>query len=115
MTREDLAGCTDEAGTVPASAVQNEPDSEMQFVFGKVSGLSLICFVTPDETGEGRCMVSEVDEGFSEAGFDVSDDGSTVKMDASVNVVPGQEEELCFVNPVFRTLSGQVFAALGTV
>ena len=113
VTREDLSGYTGEAGVVAASCTQKEPDDETEYTFGDISGLRLICFVAPDESGEGSRIISNADDGISAVDFDLSEDGSSVKMDAEINYVPGQDEGLFFFNPVLRTDSGQVFAVPG--
>ena len=42
-----------------------------------------------------------------------ADDGSSVKMDAAISVVPGQGDAFFFYNPVLMADSGQVFAVPG--
>ena len=112
ITREDLAEYTDETGVLPASCVQKGPDDETEYQFGNVSGLRLICFIASEDNGEGS-IISNADDGISAVDFNMSEDGSSVAMDATIKFVPGQDETLFFYNPVFRTDSGQVFAVPG--
>lgn len=113
VTREDLADHTGEAGVILASCTQKGPDDEPEYVFGDVSGLRLICFIASEDGGEGSRIVSNADDGISAVDFDLSEDGSSVRMDATINFVPGRDEEIFFCNPVLRTDSGQVFAVPG--
>ena len=113
ITREDLSAYTDETGVVPAFRMQKETDAEPEYIFGKVNGLRLICFVASEESGEGSAVISNVDDGISAADFNMSEDGDAVKMDAAINFVPGQGDELFFYNPVLLAASGQVFAVPG--
>ena len=113
ITREDLSAYTDAAGVVPASRIQKDRDAEPEFIFGEVSGLRLICFVAPEENGEGSAVISNVDDGISAVDFALSEDGGTVKMEATISFVPVQDEELFFYNPVLLAASGQVFAVPG--
>lgn len=111
ITTEDLFVYTGETGVLLASCTQKEPDPE--YVFENVSGLRLICFLMPDEDGGGNRMVSQVDEGFSAVHFDMEEDGSSIKMDAEISFVPGQDDALFFYNPILLADSGQVFAVPG--
>ena len=113
ITREDLSAYTDEAGVVLASRAQKETEDETEYIFGAVSGLRLICFVAPEENGEGSAVISTVDDGISAVDFHLSEDGGTVKMDATINYVPGQDDEFFFYNPVLLAASGQAFAVPG--
>ena len=113
ITREDLSAYTGENGVLFASCTPKEPDAEPEYSFGEVNGLRLLCFLVPDETGEGNNIISNVDDGISAVDFDINEDGSSIKMDAAISVVPGQDEELFFYNPVLMTDSGQVFAVPG--
>ena len=45
------------------------------------------CFAVPEEAGEGSRVVSNADDGISAVGFEMSDDGGSVKMDATISVV----------------------------
>lgn len=94
-----------------ASCVQKDQDPE--YVFEIAGGLRLICFLMPDETGDGNRMVSNVDDGFSAVHFDMGEEGRSITMDAEIRFVPGQEDELFFYNPVLLADSGQVFAVPG--
>ena len=113
ITREDLSEYTGEAGIILASCTQEGPDDEPEYHFGDISGLRLICFITPEESGEGSSIISNVDDGISAVDFDMNEDGSSIKMHATINFVPNQDEELFYYNPVLRTDSGQVFAVPG--
>ena len=115
ITREDLSESAGEAGVILASCTQEGPDAETEYHFGDVSGLRLICFVAPEDDGEGSCIISNVDDGISDVDFDLSEDGTSIKMDATIHFVPEQNEELFFYNPVLRADSGQVFAVPETV
>ena len=112
ITREDLAEYTDETGVLPASCVQKGPDDETEYQFGNVSGLRLICFIASEDNGEGS-IISNADDGISAVDFNMNEDGSSIRMDATINFVPDQDETLFFYNPVLRTDSGQVFATPG--
>ncbi len=113
ITREDLSEYTGEAGILVASCTQEGPDAEPEYHFGDISGLRLICFIAPEDGEEGGRIISNVDDGISSVDFDMSDDGASVKMDATIHFVPEKDEELFFYNPVLRTDSGQVFAVPG--
>jgi len=113
ITREDLAGHTDETGVLPAACIQKGPDGETEYRFGDVSGLRLICFIAPESGGEGSSVISNADDGISAADFNMSEDGSSIQVDAAINFVPGRNEALFFFNPVLRTDSGRVFAVPG--
>lgn len=113
ITKEDLSAYAGDNGVIFASCAQQETDGEPEYSFGEVNGLRLLCFVAPDETGEGSRIISNVDDGISQVDFDMSEDGSSIKMDATISVVPGQEDEFFFYNPVLLTTSGQVFAVPG--
>ena len=84
---------------------QKETEDETEYIFGAVSGLRLICFVAPEENGEGSAVISTVDDGISAVDFHLSEDGGTVKMDATINYVPGQDDEFFFYNPVLLAAS----------
>ena len=43
----------------------------------------------------------------------MNEDGSSIKMEAKISFVPGQDDELFFYNPVLLAASGQVFAVPG--
>ncbi|MBR4331661.1 MAG: hypothetical protein IKP72_03190 [Clostridia bacterium] len=113
ITREDLSASAGEDGVIWASCTQNGPDADIEYSFGDVGGLRLICFAAPEEGGEGSRIVSNVDDGISAVNFDLNEDGSTVKMDAVIRFVPGLDDAFFFYNPVMRTASGQVFAVPG--
>ena len=113
ITREDLSEYAGEDGAIPASCTQEGPDAETEYHFGDVSGLCLVCFTAPEDSGEGTRVISSVDDGISAVDFDMNEDGSSIKMDAAISFVPGQDEALFFFNPVLRTDSGQVFAVPG--
>ena len=67
----------------------------------------------PEDGGEGSSIVSNVDDGFAAVDFNLSEDGSTIRIKASVSVAPKQDEETFFFNPVLRTADGGVFAVPG--
>ena len=113
ITKEDLSAYAGEDGVIFASCTQKETDDEPEYSFGEVNGLRFLCFVVPDETGEGSRIVSNVDDGISTVDFDMSEDGSSVKMDAAINVVPGEDDELFFYNPILLTSSGEVLSVPG--
>ena len=113
ITQEDLSAYAGEDGVLIASCAQEEADADPEYSFGEVDGLRLLCFTVPDETGEGSRIVSNVDDGISAVDFDMSDDGSSVKMDAAISVVPGQGDAFFFYNPVLMAASGRVFAVPG--
>ena len=113
ITREDLSVYTGEDGVVLASCTQEGPESEIGYSFGGISGLRLICFIAPEESGEGSSIISNVDDGISAVDFDMNEDGSSIKMEAKISFVPGQDDELFFYNPVLLAASGQVFAVPG--
>lgn len=112
ITREDLAEYTDEAGVLLASCEQKGPDNEIEYHFGDVDGLRLICFIDSEDNGDGS-IISNADDGISAVDFNMNEDGSSIRMDATINFVPDQDETLFFYNPVLRTNSGQVFATPG--
>ena len=89
ITREDLSAYTGGSGVLPASSLQPAPDSYPEYLFGDVRGLRLICFMLPDASGEGSRIVSNVDDGLTDAykenrcvklQFAVSCDADTVKV-----------------------------------
>ncbi len=112
ITREDLAGYTDESGVLLASCEQKGPDDEIEYHFGDVNGLRLICFIVSEDNGDGS-IISNADDGISAVDFNMSEDGCSIEMNAAINFVPDQDEALFFYNPVLRTDSGQVFAVPG--
>lgn len=113
ITREDLSAYVGGDGVLFASCTQEGADAEPEYSFGGIDGLRLLCFTVPDEAGEGRRVVSNVDDGISAVDFEMSDDGGSVKMDATISVVPGQADAFYFYNPVLLAASGQVFAVPG--
>ncbi len=113
ITREDLSAYAGEDGVLLASRTQEGADAEPEYSFGEVEGLRLLCFTVPEENGEGSRVISNVDDGISAVDFEMSDDGRSVKMDATISVVLGREDELFFYNPVLLAASGQVFAVPG--
>ena len=54
-----------------------------------------------------------MDDGITAADFSLSEDTGSVRMKASVSVVPKQEEEVFFFNPVLRTEDGRVYTVPG--
>lgn len=113
ITREDLSVYTGEAGALFASCTQEGPDTEIEYSFGEVDGLRLICFIALEESEEGSRIISIVDDGISAVDFDMNEDGSSVKTEAKISFVPGRDDELFFCNPVMLATSGQVFAVPG--
>jgi len=113
ITREDLAGHTDESGVLLASCLQKGSVDETEYRFGDISGLQLICFIASEGNGEESLVISNADDGISAVDFNMNEDGSSIKMDATISFVPGQDEAFFFYNPVLRTESGQVFAVPG--
>ena len=113
ITREDLSAYTGETGFLPASCTREGPDGEPDYRFGDLSGLRLICFIAPEDDGEGSCVVSLADEGISAVDFNLSEDGSSIKIDATISIVPDQDDELFYYNPVLLTDSGDMFAVPG--
>ena len=113
ITREDLTEYTDETGVLSASCTSKGPGAEIEYQFDNVNGLRLICFITPEDGEEGSSIISNVDDGISAVDFEMSDDSNSIKMDATINFVPGKDETLFFYNPVLRNDSGQVFAVPG--
>ena len=113
ITRVDLSVYTGQTGILLAACTQKEPDLEEEYVFGDVNGLRLICFMAPDEAGDMNRMVSNVDDGISSVHFDMDENGGSMKMEAEISFVPGQEDELVFYNPVMLAASGQVYAVPG--
>ena len=114
ITKEDLSVYTGGTGILLASCVQKDPELEAEYVFGDVEGLCLLCFILPEEDGDGSRMVSQADEGISSVHFDIGENnGRSIQMDAEIHFVPGQEDALFFYNPVLRADSGQVFAVPG--
>ena len=113
ITKEDISLYIGEEGLLWASVSGEGSDSGPEYRFEAVNGMRLICFAVPETDSEGSSIVSNVDDGFATVDFNLSEDGSTVKMKASVSVVPGQDEEAFFYNPVLRTEDGRVFAVPG--
>lgn len=113
ITKEDISLYIGEEGLLWASVSGEGSDSGPEYRFEAVNGMRLICFAVPETDSEGSSIVSNVDDGFAAVDFNLSEDGSTVKMKASVSVVPGQDEEAFFYNPVLRTEDGRVFAVPG--
>ena len=113
ITKEDISLYIGEEGLLWASVSGEGSDSGPEYRFEAVNGMRLICFAVPETDHEGSSIVSNVDDGFAAVDFNLSEDGSTVKMKASVSVVPGQDEEAFFYNPVLRTEDGRVFAVPG--
>ena len=92
ITREDLAGHTDESGVLLASCLQKGSVDETEYRFGDISGLRLICFIASEGNGEESFVISNADDGISAVDFNMNEDGSSVKMDATISFVPGQNE-----------------------
>lgn len=113
ITKEDLSAYAGENGAIFASCAQQKTNDEPEYSFGEVNGLRLLCFTIPDETEEGSRIISNVDDGISDVDFDMSEDGSSIKMEATISVVPGQDEKFFFYNPVMLAASGQVYAVPG--
>ena len=113
ITMEDLSAFTDENGVLLAACSQREPYFETEYTFEGVSGLRLICFMTPEGADGGSTMVSNVDDGISAVHFDADEQSNAVRMDAAISYVPGQEEVCFYYNPVLISNSGQVFAVPG--
>ena len=63
ITREDLSEYAGEAGAISASCTQNGPEGETEYHFGEVNGLRLICFIAPEDNGEGSSIISNADVG----------------------------------------------------
>ena len=92
ITREDLAGHTDESGVLLASCLQKGSVDETEYRFGDISGLRLICFIASEGNVEESLVISNADDGISAVDFNMNEDGSSVKMDATISFVPGQNE-----------------------
>ena len=113
ITGEDLSAYTGGSGVLFASRTQTGPDGETEYSFGEIKGLRLICFMTRSENGEGSGIISNVDDGISAVDFEMNEDGSSIKMEATIRFVPGRDDALFFCNPVMLAASGQVFAVPG--
>ena len=113
ITKEDISSYIGEEGLLWASVSGECSESGPEYRFEAVNGLRLICFTVPENGDEGSSIVSNVDDGFAAVDFNLSEDGSTVRIKASVSVVPKQDEETFFFNPVLRTADGGVFAVPG--
>lgn len=112
ITREDLSGLAGEDGCLWAAS-RETPDADPEYVFEDVSGLRLLCFLLPEENGEGSRVVSNVDDGFASVDFQLNENGGSVKMAGMILCVPGQEDEYFFYNPVFLAPDGRVCAVPG--
>ena len=113
ITKEDISSYVGEEGLLWASVSDENVESGPEYQFETVGGLRLICFAVPEDEGEGNSIVSNVDDGFSAVDFNLSEDTGSIRMKASVSVVPKQDEEVFFYNPVLRTEDGRVFAVPG--
>ena len=113
ITKEDISSYIGEEGLLWASVSDENAESGPEYQFETVNGLRLICFTVSETGSEGSSIVSNVDDGFAAVDFNLSEDGSTVKIKASVSVIPGRDEEAFFYNPVLRTADGRVFAVPG--
>ena len=113
ITKEDISPYIGEEGLLWASVSEENAESGPEYRFEAVDGLRLICFTVPETGNEGSSIVSNVDDGFAAVDFNLSEDSSTIKMKASVSVVPERDEETFFYNPVLRTADGRVFAVPG--
>ena len=113
ITKEDISPYVGEEGLLWASVSGEDSDSGPEYRFKAVNGLRLICFTVPGDGGEVNSIISNVDDGIAAVDFNVSEDNGTIKMKASVSVVPKQDEEMFFYNPVLRTEDGRVFAVPG--
>ena len=113
ITKEDISPLTGEEGLLWASVSGEGSDAGPEYRFEAVSGLRLICFTVPGDGDEGGSVVSNVDDGITAADFSLSEDTGSVRMKASVSVVPKQEEEVFFFNPVLRTEDGRVYTVPG--
>ena len=113
ITMRDISPYTGEDGLLWASVSGEDTDFGPEYYFEEVGGLRLICFAVPEENGDGSSIVSNVDDGFSEVDFSLSEDNGSIAMKASVHVVPGQSDEMFFYNPVLRAEDGRVFAVPG--
>ena len=113
ITKEDISSYIGEEGFLWASVSGECSESGPEYRFEAVNGLRLICFTVSEDGGEGSSIVSNVDDEFAAVDFNLSEDGSTIRIKASVSVVPKQDEETFFFNPVLRTADGGVFAVPG--
>ena len=113
ITKEDLSPYIGEEGLLWATVFGEDTESGPEYRFETVNGLRLICFTVPEDSGEGNSIVSNVDDGFAAVDFNLSEDSSTIKIKAAVSIVPKQDEETFFYNPVLRTEDGRVFAVPG--
>lgn len=113
VTMEDISPFLGEEGLLWASVSGEDSDSGPEFRFDEVNGLRLLCFTVPGNSDEGDAIVSNVDDGFTAVDFNLSEDNSSIRMKASVSVVPKQDEEAFFCNPVLRTADGRIYAVPG--
>ena len=113
ITKEDISSYIGEEGLLWASASDENTESGPEYRFEAVNGLRLICFTVPEDGGEGNFIVSNVDDGFAAVDFSMSEDTGNIRMKASVSVVPKQDEDIFFYNPVLRTKDGRIFAVPG--
>ena len=113
ITKEDISPLTGEEGLLWASVSGEGSDAGPEYRFEAVNGLRLICFTVPGDGDEGGSVVSNVDDGITAADFSLSEDTGSVRMKATVSVVPKQEEEVFFFNPVLRTEDGRVYTVPG--
>ena len=97
ITREDLSGYTDETGVLSASCTRKAPDAEIEYQFGDINSLRLICFIIPEGSEEGSAVISNVDDGISAVDFNMSEDGSFIKMDATnfLNTMSCRDDGIC--------------------
>jgi len=113
ITRESLKSYVGEDQVLWGTVTQPGPEEEVECRFEGINALRLLCFFTPDESGQDASLHSNVDDGIAAVDFDITENGASIKMNAKIFFVPSQEETLFFYNPVLMTEDGRVFATVG--
>ena len=92
-----------------------DPNAPGEYVFEGVDGIPLMAPVYHGENGE-IYHGSVSGEGLSDinVSFNVGDTGDTVKLEAAVYYTENSPVEIVYMNPVYETADGEVFAQQDT-
>lgn len=83
----------------------------------RFDGLEGIRFLAPYiSTEAGGHFITTVDEGISDSSIHIhtTDQGSRVNMTGKLYVAPGQQAVACYLNPVYQSPAGAVYALSGS-
>ncbi len=85
------------------------------YVFDTVTGWAFLSPALTDNDGERIGYAFSGDDVFSDSHTDISstDDGDSLSMEATLYMVAGGEERTHYVNPVYQSSTGEVYAVSG--